>query len=114
MPETLEQLLDGVREELPVLKKHGELQLAASLEDLCERVAAAAEDFLVWLSEDDAMLRSGHQRSWLRRRFVEWEDAGHARIRHGRREYRQVVVPQRVHLSAAREAGRAAAQELAG
>jgi len=38
---------------------------------------------------------------------------GHARMRNGRREYLQVVVPRRANPSAAREAGREAGRKSA-
>ena len=53
-------------------------------------------------------MRSGHSIAWLRARFIEWAAQGHARKTGTIREYRQVVIPQRTHISAAAEAGRIA------
>jgi len=104
----LEQVLADARERAAILKHEGHPVQARSIEDFADRVASAAEDYLRWLSEDDAALRSGRSASWLRSRFAEWERQGHARRDGRRRLYRQVVVPQRANPTAAREAGRAA------
>lgn len=113
MIETLEQVLADERGELAVLRRNGLGTEADNRERILDRVARAAEDFLVWLSEDDAILRAGHQRAWFRRRFTEWAGQGHARLRRGQREYRRLLVPQRAHVSAAQEAAREEARRLA-
>lgn len=112
MADTLEQVLADVRGEAQVLRKHGDARTADVIDQVIDRVRAAAEDYITWLEESDAELRSGHVTRWLRSRFPEWEALGHARREHGRRQYRQCVVPLRANRSAAREAGRDAAREL--
>lgn len=107
--ESLEQVLADWREEASILDSHGHKAQGASIEKLCDAVADAAREYLVWVSEEDAMRRSRHQRSWLRNRFKEWERAGHARYRgRGKREYRLIIVPQGANESAAYESGRQA------
>jgi hypothetical protein len=69
-------------------------------------VAAAAEDYLKFISEDDARLQSGKSVAWLRARFNEWAELGHAEVRGRRRYYRAIVIPRRPDLEAARDAGR--------
>lgn len=106
MSRDLETVLADWREQAGVLRRNGHVHQADSLERLCREVAEAAEEFLTWLNEKDAALRSGRSPAWLRKRFPEWEHAGHGRWRHGRREYRMVVVPQKANLLSARQAAR--------
>ena len=113
MTERLEQVLADEREQANILRLNGHGQDAALKERLLDRVAAAAEEYLTWLSEDDARLRSGKSAAWLRARFPLWETSGHARYHGRKRQYLMIVVPQRVHPSAAREQGRRAGQKAA-
>jgi hypothetical protein len=80
---------------------------------ICREVTDAAEDWLTFLSEPDAMLRSGHGERWLRSRFAEWAAQGHAEKRGKVRYYRACLIPQRGNPSAAHEAGRRAGREAA-
>lgn len=112
MADSLEQVLSDLRAEAQVLHTHKDERGAQLLDDVVDRVKAAAEDFITWLEEPDAELRSGHVTRWLRSRFPEWEALGHAKREHGRRLYRQCVVPLRANRSAARQAGRDAAREM--
>lgn len=111
---SLEEILADYREEVQILHRHGAKDVADAITRVCDDVRAGAEDYLVWLSEDDAILRSGHTAAWLRRRFADWMEQGNARLggRGGRvREYRQVVIPQRVSRATLREDARRAAME---
>jgi vacuolar-type H+-ATPase subunit H len=102
----LEQVIADAREEASILRRHGSEHVAKALEDFADNVSRAAEDYLTWLSEAEAMGRSGKSASWLRKRFGLWLDMGHARYgnrRHREREYRQTVIPQRLHISVMRE-----------
>lgn len=104
----LEQVLADWRERASALRAcHRQLD-AELIDDVCRDVAQAAEDYIRWLTEEDAALRSGRSLTWIRSRFSEWEREGHARREGRRRLYRQVVIPQRANPTAAREAGRAA------
>lgn len=109
---SLEEVLSDVRGEAQVLRKHGDQRTADVMDGIIDRVKSAAEDFITWLEESDAMLRSGHAARWFRGRFAEWEGEGNARKEHGRRYYRQCVVPLRANVSAAREAGREAGRHI--
>jgi hypothetical protein len=108
---SLEQVLADVRGELPILRKHKQDALADALERLCKDVANAAEEYLLFVSETDAQLRTGRSLRWLRARFPEWERAGHGRWRSGHRQYRLLILPQRANPQAAYEAGKAAGRE---
>ncbi|HEV8380822.1 MAG TPA: hypothetical protein VGQ29_04510 [Gemmatimonadales bacterium] len=108
-PRVLEQVLADWRGDAQVLRRQGHNQEAEQIERFAVDVTRAAEDYLRWLSEEEALLRSGRSRGWLRSRFPEWEREGHARRDRGRRSYRMLVIPQRANALAAREAGRRAA-----
>ena len=103
--DTLEEVLADERGAAQVLRANGHAHDAELIERVCDRVSAAAQDYLRWLSEPDARLRSGRSAAWLRARFPEWASEGHAELRRGVRYYPQCVIPQRADITAAREAG---------
>ena len=105
MQRTLEQVLADWRGDAQVLRRQGHEREAAGLERCAGEVVAAAEDYLMWLTEEEAMLRSGRSVAWLRAHFPEWERAGHTRREGRRRWYRMLLVPQRANVVTAREAG---------
>jgi hypothetical protein len=105
----LEQLLADWRGDAEVLRRQGHNREAEQIERFVDDVTVVAEDYLRWLSEDEARLRAGRSLGWLRSRFPEWERAGHARRDGRRRHYRMLVISQRANTLAAREAGRRAA-----
>lgn len=107
---SLEQVIADARGEAAVLRKQGHGAQADSIERVCGDVAEAAHEFITWLSEGEAQLRSGRSGEWLRRHFAEWEAAGHARKDRRQRFYRMLIVPRRPDLESAREAGRRAAR----
>lgn len=109
---TLEQVLADARGDAAVLRRHGQAAVAEALERLADAVSVAAEDWLVFLSETDAHLRSGLSEKWLRARFAQWEREGHARMKGGEHQYRACIVPRRARIGAAAERGRQAAAEL--
>ncbi|NUO65777.1 MAG: hypothetical protein HOQ34_19620 [Gemmatimonadaceae bacterium] len=106
MAESLEEVLADERGRAQVLRAAGHTREADNLDRLLDRVRASAVDYLDWLSEAEARLRSGKSVEWLRARFAGWAAAGHARLDGRRRLYRQLIVPKRANESAAREAGR--------
>ena len=110
---TLEQVLADATEDANRLRLHGHKVQADSIDRVVQAVREAAEDYLTFMSEKDAALRSGRSPSWLKGRFDQWQRDGHARMKGGRREYRTLIVPQAVNLISAREAGRAAARKPA-
>ncbi len=109
VPRALEQVLADWRGDAQVLRRQGYNREAEQIERFAMDVARAAEEYLRWLSESEALLRSGRSRSWLRLHFPEWELAGHGRREGGRRLYRMLVIPQRANTLVAHEAGRRAA-----
>ncbi len=110
MTRPLEQVLADWREDAQILRKHGHVREAGQIEQLSRDVAEAVEEYLKWVSEEDAMLRSARSREWLRSQFPDWERMGHARRDGKRRCYRLLVIPVRANLTAAAAAGREAAR----
>ena len=110
-PRVLEQVLADWRGDAQVLRRRGDARLAQQLERCANEAAAAAEDYIRWLTEDDACLRSGWSLRRLSSHFPAWERQGHARRDGRRRLYRMLIVPQRANTPAALEAGRRAARE---
>jgi len=109
----LSQVLADWSGQAAVLRARGHGREADHIEQLVADVRTSASAYLDWLSEDEAMLRSGRSRGYFRTRFSSWESEDNARIDGRRRRYRRCVVPQRANLDAARGAARAAAKESA-
>jgi hypothetical protein len=107
--EPLAQVIADERGEATVLRHKGFAREADMIDRLLDRVAAASEEFLRWLSEDEAELQSGLAVRTLRRRFRDWHESGLARYgAKGEREYLQAVVPHRANVDAMRARGRQA------
>ena len=105
-PDPLERVLETYRADAAVLRRCGHPVEADRIEECMAAVESAAEEYLRWLSEDEAKLRSGKGAEWLRRHFPSWEAAGHARRNGKTREYRMLVVPQRSDIHLMREGQR--------
>lgn len=106
---TLEQVMADAREEGAILRRNGHVGQADTLARFLDAVRLAAEDYLTWLTEDEAHLRSGKSAKALRALFPSLLAQGLARQDGRRRLYRACAVPQRAHLEAARRAGERAA-----
>ena len=92
----LEQLLADWLGEAQVLRKNGFRREADDIERRVDEIKLASQEYLEWLSEEDAVLRSGYSEHWLRTRFAGWEHDGHAKKgASGERWYREIIVPQR-------------------
>lgn len=104
------QILADAREEAQVLRANGAAFSVERVEKLLDDVAGQTEDQRVYLSEGQAMLKSGLAERTLRLRFRWLKECGLARYGHRhRREYRADAVPQRVNVQAQYDAGRASA-----
>jgi hypothetical protein len=106
MAEQLEQVLADYREEAAVLRRAGNTGQADYVDRVLDAVAAAAEDYIRWLEESDAILKSGLAPRTLHRRFRELVDCGLARWTAGRRQYRSCAIPPRPNLAEARARGK--------
>lgn len=108
MADSLEQVLADERGDAAILRRNGHVHDAELIERVCSRVSAAAEEYLRFLSEPDARLRTNRSVEYLRARFPDWGAQGHAYKKSGVRFYRMLVLPPRANVSAAREEGRRA------
>ena len=106
----LETVLADWREKASTLRSVRHQHDADLIDAFCDDVARAAEDYMSFLSETDAMLRSGKSVGWLRARFAEWLEQGHAEKRKVVRYDRALVIPRRPDLEAARDAEKAPTQ----
>lgn len=88
-----------------VLRGRGHVRDAELLDRCAEEMKHALAPFLAWMSEADAMLRSGRGVEFFRSRFAGWQSQGLSEQRGRHRWYRAAVVPLRAHPSAARAAG---------
>ena len=112
MSETLEQVIADARGELPVLERRNGSWGSKDIREFIDRVAAAAEEWLTWLSESDAAIRSGYSEVWLRGRFEQLRRDGHARVNGKHRQYRACAIPRRANVAAAANRGREAARAM--
>jgi hypothetical protein len=103
----LADVLADARGEAAVLRRNKASFSIERVELLCDEVSEAASDYLRWLSEADARLKSGLALRTLRRRFRELQECGLARYnpRH-EREFRACAIPPRPAVAEAREAAR--------
>ena len=110
MKETLEEVLEDERRQARVLADNGHENDAKLIERVCKRVAAAADEYLNFMNETNASLRTGHSVVWLRARFPEMAARGQAKKVGAVRFYREMALEPRKDLGAARAAGRRAAE----
>jgi hypothetical protein len=112
MGKSLEQVLADAREELPILARRNATWSVKDIGEFIDAVALAAEEWLTWLSETDAAIRSGYSETTLRGRFEQLRRDGHARLNGKHRQYRACAVPRRANVVAAAARGRDAARAL--
>lgn len=100
-PSPLAQLVADLRGEAAVLERSGARELAEAKRRDAQRVADAAPDLMVWLSESEACLRSGWTLNRVRRHAGQYETAGTARRlgKRGQWQLLAVIVPQRLATS---------------
>lgn len=107
----LEQVIADWREQATILASNGHGAQAESIRRVCDAVvnAAGIREYLDWLSEADAVAKSAKSKWWLRARFPGWVDRGLARWdpkRSSQRQFRSIVIPQRVNSEAAKAQAR--------
>ena len=116
MSESLEQVLADARGELPFMRKRRGAWDAQAVEDFIDRVARAAHEYMTFISEQDAVIRSNRAPAWLRARYPLWERMGHARRNPSKpreRQYRLVIIPLAAQTEAARADARREARKSA-
>lgn len=92
---SLEQVLADWREEAAILRRAGHPTEADLREKMARQVGDAAAEYLEWITEEDAMARSGRGIEFFRTRFPGWERDGHAKKQGRKRHYRMLIVPRR-------------------
>lgn len=107
----LGQVLADAREEATILEANHAAMSVSRVRQLLADVQASAEEWLTWLSEGDATMRTGYSVHWLRARFDAWARDGHARYAGRARQYRACVLPRRANTATAAARGREAARE---
>lgn len=108
MPD-LDEMIANWRSDAQALRRQGILDRANWLDERADEVRASAVPWITWLSEKDAMLKSGMTQKYFRIHFPGWLDQNLARWNGKDREFRDCIVPQRKHRSATREDARRAA-----
>lgn len=109
-PAALEQVLADLDGEASVLRYHGQVEQAKSLERAIARVREACPDYLTWVTVDEAVARSGRSRQWIRGLAAALEPLGHVK-RDGRAvRLRAIVVPLAPLRAIERRRGRRASQ----
>lgn len=97
-PHNLNAVLQAWLADAALIASYGMEREAGIIGAVVRDVEEAAEAYLRFISEKDAMLRSGHTDEWLRMRFEAWEREGNARKNPSNsreRQYRMFVVPPR-------------------
>lgn len=102
----LETVLADARQRAQVLRAEGHPIQAAAIERVCDEVKQTTVSYLTWLSDKEAILRSGWSLARLRNKFGEWKALGFARYdERDNRQYRESIVPPRIDGSEDRLAG---------
>lgn len=101
MNETLEDVLSDARQKIPVFKKGGGFAVAEVLEEFVTRVSQTTHDYRTFVSEKEAIIRSGKSLAWLRDRFPEWKRQGNAEKEGRARRYRLLILPVAARISSA-------------
>ncbi len=107
----LEQVIADFREQANVLALNGHKAQADSIRGVIDAIVRArgVDEYMAWLSEDEAVSKSAKSSPWRRSRFAGWVDRGLARWdprRKTKRQYRSLIIPQRANLEAARAQAR--------
>lgn len=111
----LDMILRRWDEDAAALTRNGEPDKAAILKRCAVEVHQAAAEWLTWIPEEQAALRSGKSTAWWRGEYPALQKRGHARqVGHGKRVYRLAIVPQRDALVIAAEEGRKVARAMRG
>ncbi len=100
------QVVADWRGEAAVLRRRGDDRAATLLEQCAAEVAAVADEFTTWLTEEAGARRSGWSPAKVRRHALAFLHTPH--VRQEKRAYllRACIVPRRAHLEMIRNAGR--------
>jgi hypothetical protein len=113
----LSSLLSDVLEEATVLDRNRKEFSTDRVREIVEEFRDAAAPILTWISEAQAVVRSGRTARQLRRQFPEWERQGYARWNPQRpreRQYLLFVIGTSHDADAVHDSARLAAREAMG
>jgi hypothetical protein len=109
----LEIVIKRWRQDAEALARNGAPERAAVLVRCADEASASAEEWLTWLPEADARLRSGYSLPRMRALFRELQPRGHARqVGPAKRIYRAAVIPRRQAILDAAAEGRQVARAM--
>lgn len=104
-------------DEAEVLERHGGAFSVQQIREFIAEIQTAGPEFITWLSEKEAMIRSGWSKPRLMTQFAQWEEQGYARKNPERpkeRQYLAVVVPVRQDASDVEDDAARAARAAVG
>jgi hypothetical protein len=110
MTPDLAQIIAEAAEEAALLERNGAGFSVGRVRELLAQIGQAAEEYMTWLSEGDAAIRSGFSMTWLRGRFDSLQRDGHAKLVGKARQYRACAIPRRANTALASARGREAAR----
>lgn len=113
MTESLAEVLEDERRQAAVLEHNGHMNDAKLIRRVCDRVESVAGGYLNFVSEPNAVIRTGKSVRQLRRLYAKLEPRGHGKKIGGVRFYLEMMLETiDPELSAAREAGVRAVSRL--
>ena len=91
-PRPTERVLADFREEAAVLRRNGHVAQADAIVRVCDQVAESAIDFLSWITETEARMRSGKGEDYFKARRQRWAEDGLAEQRGRHWYYRRCII----------------------
>ena len=92
----LASILGTMDEDAAVYERNGDSARAQALRARAEEIRAATAEYLTWLTEEQAGLRSGESRTRIKSLALKYVAAGHARVVGRKYLLRACIVPKRV------------------
>ena len=102
----LEVVIADLREEATILRTNGHAAQASTLTRALDEVVLSAREFLEWISEGEAKLRSGRGDDYFRARRETWAEDGLAEKRKKVWYYRRCAIERRKLTSITRAEAR--------
>ena len=109
MRTSLEAVLTSAKAEAAALRKNGHVAQADTLERLAREVAESVPDYLEWIPEGAARLRSNRGEDFFKARRDAWAAEGNAQQRGRTWWYRRCVIEHRKLAVISRAEGRRSA-----
>lgn len=110
----LKDMFADAEEEAAMLDANEAKFSPSRVREMLREFRAASDDYITWITEREAMIRSGHKEPWFRKQFQIWQQMKHAKVNdRGQRMYRRLIVPLRRDEGASVAEARRLAQETA-